>query len=112
MHGDFEMPVTCPGHGVDSGRACWKYEIRKGTNFNRSPYGERSWKKLSYTCLCEEAPHIADAADDWEELYVFPDCSRSYKTEEAGCMDPAALNYDARAGRHDQAQALKPFRHP
>ena len=90
--GDVTMPDTCPGDAPGT-PACWKYEIRAQSKFLRSPFGERSWKKLSYTCLCDEAPHTANSGNDWEDLYVFPDCSRSYTAPEAGCMDPGALNY-------------------
>ena len=89
---------------ADDSAGCWKYEIRTSSHFSASPYHERSWKKLSYTCLCDEEPHTSQLeGGSFQDLYVFPDCSRSYQDLVMGCMDPAANNYNPRAGKHDHS---------
>ena len=95
----FEAGVTPD----DDSAGCWKYEIRASTDFRSSPYHERSYKKLSYTCLCDVEPHTVATGAVFEDVYVFPDCSRSYQDVELGCMDPAANNYDPHAGKHDHS---------
>jgi len=95
----FEAGVTPD----DDSAGCWKYEIRASTEFRSSPYHERSYKKLSYTCLCDIEPHTVTTGAIFEDVYVFPDCSRSYQDMELGCMDPAANNYDPHAGKHDHS---------
>ena len=88
---------------TDGTAGCWKYEIRSSTEFRVSPYHERSFKKLSYTCLCDVEPHTVTSGALYEDVNVFPDCSRSYQDLEEGCMDPAARNYDPHAGKHDHS---------
>lgn len=99
--------TPCGATGAAPG--CWKYEVRAGRRFFASQYHERSWKKLSYTCLCDEAAHTASADSNWQDLYVFPDCSRSYQEPEHGCMDPAALNYNPHAQEHDHSCTCLPM---